>query len=194
MFCVQGNWEPKKKILKRTILTDTRSICWPRLGRHIDQHQPTCMSADTRPILHRHSADTLPTLGQHYAHLLSSRYWVLSSLLNWDGAFSGRRLSVLAFNSGNIHVFFPAMFFSSLSPLYTTLLLSFLIYSRTWASFQFTKLLVAVPLGLSPLVRDFTQGEVTYVFQMAAVWATSSLYRHTNLLVSWRLLFQQNIS
>ena len=44
------------------ISTDTRPICRPRLGRHIDRHQPTRMSADTRPILHRHLADTRPTL------------------------------------------------------------------------------------------------------------------------------------
>ena len=60
-------------------------MCRPRLGRHINRHQPISMSADTRSILHRHSADTLPTLRQHYAHLVSSCYWVLSSLLDWEG-------------------------------------------------------------------------------------------------------------
>ena len=44
------------------IPTDIRPICRPRLGRHIDRHQPTRMSADTRPILHRHLVDTRPTL------------------------------------------------------------------------------------------------------------------------------------
>ena len=48
------------------VSTDTRPIRWPRLGRHIARHQPTCMSADTRPILHRHSADTWPILYRHY--------------------------------------------------------------------------------------------------------------------------------
>ena len=42
-------------------LADMSADCGWRVGRH----EPTSMSADTRPILHRHSADTLPTLGQH---------------------------------------------------------------------------------------------------------------------------------
>ena len=94
------------------ISTDTRPICRPRLGRHIDRHQSTRMSADTRPIFHRHSAATRP-----------------------------------------------------------------------------------------PLIRYLSDTScITYVFEMAAVWATSSLYQQKsigdrrNLLVRWRLLFQQNIS
>ena len=52
-----------------------------------------------------------------------------------------------------------------------------------------------------PLIRYLSDTScITYVFEMAAVWATSSFYQHTsigdrcNLLVRWRLLFQQNIS
>ena len=89
----------------------------------VGRHEPTSMSADTRQILHRHSAATRPplgrhsadtsqTLGQQYALLVSSLLpsfrSIFSALLR--EAFSGRRL-FLAFNSGNIDVFFPAMFF-----------------------------------------------------------------------------------
>ena len=110
----------------------------------VGRHELTSISADTRPILHRHSAATRPplgrpsaatrpplgchsadtsqTLGQQYAHLVSSLVpsfrSIFSALLR--EAFSGR-CPFLAFNSGNIHVFFPAMFFSSSSLLYTTL-------------------------------------------------------------------------
>ena len=59
-----------------------RPIWRPTLGRYIDRHsadmsaetrssvgrhEPTSMSADTRPILHRHSAATRPPLGRHSA-------------------------------------------------------------------------------------------------------------------------------
>ena len=72
-----------RSILSADLSTDSRPICGPRLGRHIGRHQPTRMSADTRPILHRHLADTSsPTIGQHYAHLVSSCYGGLYSLLN----------------------------------------------------------------------------------------------------------------
>ena len=47
------------------ISTDTRPMCRPRLGRHIDLHQPISMSAETRSILHRHSVATWPILYQH---------------------------------------------------------------------------------------------------------------------------------
>ena len=47
------------------ISTDTRSICPPRLGRHIDRHACRPTPADTSPPLSQHLADTLPTLGQH---------------------------------------------------------------------------------------------------------------------------------
>ena len=40
-------------------------MCRPRLGRHINRHQPISMSADTRPIPHRHSAATWSILNQH---------------------------------------------------------------------------------------------------------------------------------
>ena len=52
--------------------TDTRPIyrpmCRPRLGRHINRHQPISMPADTWPILHRHSAATWPILYEHSAN------------------------------------------------------------------------------------------------------------------------------
>ena len=83
----------------------------PTLGRHSADTLPTLgrHSADTSPTLGRHSADTLPALGKHYTHLVSSCYWVLYIFsTQLSGAFSGRR-PFLAFNSGNIHVFFPAI-------------------------------------------------------------------------------------
>ena len=71
-----------RSILSADMATDTRPIYRPTLGRYIDRHsadmsaetrssvgrhKPTSMSADTRPILHRHSADTSPPLGRHSA-------------------------------------------------------------------------------------------------------------------------------
>ena len=105
------------------ISTDTRSIYRPTLGRyvgrrstwtdkHVDRHP-----ADTSPPLGRHSAATRPPLGRYFTNtrltlstfgqlLLPSS--IFPALLR--DVFSGRRL-FLVFNSGNIHVFFPAMFF-----------------------------------------------------------------------------------
>ena len=54
-----------RSILSADMPTDSRPISRPILGRHIDQRQRTRMSADTRPILHRHSADSWPV---HYRH------------------------------------------------------------------------------------------------------------------------------
>ena len=105
-------------------ISTNRSICRLTLGRHIDRHQPTRMSADTRPILHRHSAATWPILYRHRRPTLRSfvQLSLLSSIFSTQlrGAFSGRR-PFLAFNSGSIHVFFPAMFFPRHLFLYTTL-------------------------------------------------------------------------
>ena len=96
------------------ISTDTISAdCGSRVGRH----EPTSMSADTRPILHRHSAATRPPLGRYFTNtrptvssldqlLLPSS--IFPALLR--EALSGRR-PFLTFNSGNVHVSFPAMFF-----------------------------------------------------------------------------------
>ena len=56
-----------RSIRSADISTNTRPICRPRFGRHIDRRQPTRMSADTRPILHRHSADSWPILYRHSA-------------------------------------------------------------------------------------------------------------------------------
>ena len=100
------------------ISTDTRPICRPRLDRvSVDMKRQACRPTPgryfttTRLPLGRHSADTLPTLGQHLAHLVSSCYRqssIFPALLR--EVFGGRR-PFLAFNSGNIHVFFLAMFF-----------------------------------------------------------------------------------
>ena len=101
------------------ISTNTRPVCRPRLGRvSVDMNRQACRPTPGRyfttawPPLGRHSADTSQTLGQQYAHLVSSLLpsfrSIFSALLR--EAFSGRR-PFLAFNSGNIHVFFPAMFF-----------------------------------------------------------------------------------
>ena len=79
----------------------------------VGRHEPTSMSADTRPIRHRHSAATRPILTNTRPTLRSLGQLLLpssifSALLR--ETFSGRR-PFLALNSGNIHVFFPAMFF-----------------------------------------------------------------------------------
>ena len=66
------------------------------VGRYIDRYS-TDMSAETRLTYRpkstdahvgRHLADSLPTLRQHYAHLVTSCYWVLSSLRNCEIIFS----------------------------------------------------------------------------------------------------------
>ena len=99
----------------------------------VGRHEPTSMSADTRPILHRHSAATRPPLGRHSAATRPILYQhSANTKLTWSAlgteifpallreAFSGRR-PFLAFNSGNIHVFFSSYVCSSSSLLYTTL-------------------------------------------------------------------------
>ena len=105
-----------RSILSADMSADTRSICRPTLDRHIDRHQPTRMSADTRPPPGRNCTDSQPT-PRSFAQLS-----LLSSIFSTQlrGAFSGRR-PFLAFNSGSIHVFFPAMFFPRHLFLYTTL-------------------------------------------------------------------------
>ena len=92
------------------------------------------MSANTRPILHRHSAATWPILYLHSPTLGSfAQLSILGSIFSTQlsGTFSGR-LPFLAFNSGNIQFFFPAMFFFSSSLLYTTLVTSG--SSTSWGS------------------------------------------------------------
>ena len=70
-----------RSILSADMATDTRPIYRPTLGRYVSvdmcdmcrstcvicvgRHEPTSMSADTRPILHCHSAATWPILYQH---------------------------------------------------------------------------------------------------------------------------------
>ena len=85
----------------------------PSVGRHAYR----LMSVDTRPILHRHSAASRPPLRRYFTNtqptLRSLDQFLLPSSIFpalLREAFSGRR-PFLAFNSGNIHVFFPAMFF-----------------------------------------------------------------------------------
>ena len=106
--------------------TDTRPIYIDRHSADMSaecrssvcRHEPTSMSADTRPILHRHSAATRPPLGRHSAATWPILYQhSANTKLTWSAlgteifpallreAFSGRR-PFLAFNSGNIHVFF----------------------------------------------------------------------------------------
>ena len=92
---------------------DMSAECRSSVGRH----EPTSMLADTRPILHRDSAATRPPLSRYFTNT-QPRLSSLGQLLLPGSifptllreAFSGRR-PFLTFNSGNIHVFFPAMFF-----------------------------------------------------------------------------------
>ena len=85
------------------------------LGRHIDRHQPISMSVDTRPI---HFTTTRPPLGRYFTNTRTTLHslgqlLLLSSIFSTQlrEAFSGHHRPFLAFNSGNIHVFFPALFF-----------------------------------------------------------------------------------
>ena len=72
-----------QSIISADMATDTRPIWRPTLGRYIDRHsadmsaetrsrvgphEPTSMSADTGPILHRHPADTSPPLGRYFTN------------------------------------------------------------------------------------------------------------------------------
>ena len=101
--------------------TDTRPIYRPTLDRYVgrdsvDMNRQACRPTPGRyftatwPPLGRHSAATRPILHKHSANnsLLPSFRSIFSALLR--EAFSGRR-PFLAFNSGNIDIFFPAMFF-----------------------------------------------------------------------------------
>ena len=116
-----------------------RPIWRPTLGRYIDRHsadmsaecpsrvgrhEPTSMSADTRLILHHHLAATRPPLGRYFTNTrptLSSLGQLLlpSSIFPalLREAFSGRH-PFLAFNSGNIHVFFQLCFFLIIAFIY----------------------------------------------------------------------------
>ena len=122
------------------ISTDTRPICRPSVGRvSVDMNRQACRPTPgryftaTRPPLGRHSAATRPPLGRHSAATRPILYQhSANTKLTWSAlgteifpallreAFSGRR-PFLAFNSGNIHVFFSSYVFSSSSLLYTTL-------------------------------------------------------------------------
>ena len=94
-----------RSILSADVATDTRPMCRLRLGRlSVDMNRQACRPTPgryfttTRPIIYRHSA----------VSSCCRRSSIFPALLR--EAFSGRR-PFLPFNSGNIHVFFPAMFF-----------------------------------------------------------------------------------
>ena len=120
-----------RPIFSAHMVTDSRPIYQPILGRYVgressnistDINRHACRPTPgryfnaTRPPLGRYLTDTRPTL-RSFAQLS-----LLSSIFSTQlrGAFSGRR-PFLAFNSGSIHVFFPAMFFPRHLFLYTTL-------------------------------------------------------------------------
>lgn len=96
IMCTQG-------ICRLSIGRYSQPIWWPIVGQYTNRYLvdmsaenhptywPTSTNmhvgqplANSSPPLDSHLADTLLTLGQH-AHLLSSCYWVLSFLLNWEG-------------------------------------------------------------------------------------------------------------
>ena len=115
-----------------------RPIWRPTLGRYIDRHsadmsaetrssvgrhEPTSMSADTQPILHRHSAATRPILYQHSANTtltwsaLVTEFYLLCSTergFQWPSSFFGLKLRQYS-------CLFSSYVFSSSSLLYTTL-------------------------------------------------------------------------
>ena len=102
-----------RSILSPDMATGTRPICRPRLSRvSVDMNRQARRSTPgryfttTRPPLCRYFTNTRPTLNSLSQLLLPSS--IFPALLR--EAFSGRR-PFLAFNSGTIHVFFPAMFF-----------------------------------------------------------------------------------
>ena len=109
-FASKGIESQKKNFKKNNfdrysidMLAETWSTYQPTsTNMHVGRHP-----ANTSPPLGRYLTDTRPTL-RSFAQLslLSS---IFSILLR--GAFSGRR-PFLAFNSGNIHVFFSAMFYT----------------------------------------------------------------------------------
>ena len=91
-----------RSILSADMATDTRPICRPSVSRvSVDMNRQAC-----RPTSGRYLGDTRPTLRSLGQLLLPNS--IFPALLR--EAFSGRR-PFLAFNSGNIHVFFPPMFF-----------------------------------------------------------------------------------
>ena len=81
-----------RSILSADMATDTRPMCRPRLGRHIDRHQPISISADTRPILHCHSAATRPPLGRYFTNTRTTlrslgKLLLLSSIFSTERGF-----------------------------------------------------------------------------------------------------------
>ena len=102
-------------ILLADMATDTWPIYWPTLGwMSVDMNRQACRPTPgqyftaTQPPLGWYLTNIWPTLRSLGQLLLSNS--IFSALLR--EAFSGCH-PFLAFNSGNIHVFFPAMFFPS---------------------------------------------------------------------------------
>ena len=106
------SWPIYRPILNRYVGRDSVDISTD-INRHAWRPTPGRYFTATRLILYRHRRPTLRSFVQLL--LLSS---IFSSQLR--GAFSACR-PLLAFNSGNIHVFFSSYVFSSSSLLYTTL-------------------------------------------------------------------------
>ena len=117
-----------KDICRPNIGQYSRLICWPSVSRYIDRYsaetRPTYRPTSTGTHVGRHPANTSLPLGQYFADTrptlrsfaqLSLQSSIFSTQLR--GAFSGCH-PFLAFNFGNIHVFFPAMFFLLVITLY----------------------------------------------------------------------------
>ena len=97
--------------------TDTQPIYRLTLGRYVSRDSVECWSTWTDKHVGRHPASTSPPLGRYFTNTWQTLHslgqllllsFIFSALLR--EAFSGHR-PFLALNSGNIHVFFPAMFF-----------------------------------------------------------------------------------
>ena len=68
IYCNFGSCVLKTSVERVSVDTLGRYV-----GQHIDRHQSTRMSADTRPIFHRHSAATYPILIQYKLHYICIR-------------------------------------------------------------------------------------------------------------------------
>ena len=173
-----------RSILSADMLTDTRSICRPRLGRvlvYINRQAcrptPGRYFTATRPPLSWYFTNTRPTLRSLDQLLLPSS--IFSALLR--EAFSGRR-PILDFNSGNIQCLFSSYVFSSSSLLYTTLVTfgcssiwGLLLFSIDWTLRDMFVWVPSFPTQCS------SRSCITYVYEMAAVWPASSLYQHMSI-------------
>ena len=168
--------------------TDTWPIYQQTLGRYIGRDSVECRSTWTNKHVRRHPADTLPPLGCHSAatrpmlnqhsantkltwSALATEFYLLCSTergFQWPSSF-------FAFNSGNIHVFFPAMF----CPRHRFYIRpSLLLDVAAFGDCCFFRVFVWVP---SFPTQCLSRSCITYVFEMAAVWAASSLYQHMSI-------------